>query len=159
MKLYQAALKYHAEGPASFQRALDAYTQLFQSEIFKYPESQSQLRRQELYVSEQDDDDVFVDDFASGPVQLVATGESAPNTLPQILHLAYKNHGQLVLDMLQAKVKDAVGMNAEELRRNARVVARGALVYFAEALDKDDMDLDLWGRSASVAALIGSGRV
>lgn len=159
LKLYQAALKYHAEGSGSFQKALDAYNELFQSEIFKYPESHSQLRRQELYGSELNYDDAFEDEFVSGPVQLVATGESAPNTLPQILHLAYKNHGQLVLDMLQAKVRESLGANADDLRRNARAVAKNALVYFAEALDKDDTDLDLWGRTASVAALVGSERV
>ena len=36
---------------------------------------------------------------------------------------------------------------------------RGALNYFAEALDKEDTDLDLWLRTASVAALLGSKRL
>ena len=49
LKLYQSALKYHAEGVDSFDQAAAAYQQLFESECFRYPESQAELRRIELY--------------------------------------------------------------------------------------------------------------
>jgi hypothetical protein len=39
------------------------------------------------------------------------------------------------------------------------IAAAMPLRYFAEALDKDDADLDLWSRTSSVAALVGSSRI
>ena len=42
MKLFQTALKLHAQGPRFFDEAADAYDALFESEIFKYPESKTE---------------------------------------------------------------------------------------------------------------------
>ncbi|KAF2097913.1 hypothetical protein NA57DRAFT_24522, partial [Rhizodiscina lignyota] len=160
LKLYQIALRYHSEGPKSFDKAADAYRALFESEIFKYPESQSELRRLELYGPGPEYEDLWPDEFEAGPVQLVATGETAPNTLPQILHLSYKNHGQFLLDTLQYKIQQELqNTSSEALREQARPIAKGALDWFAEALDKDDADLDLWGRSSGVASFLGSERI
>ena len=155
LKLYQAALKYHSEGPQSFDKAAEAYKALFESEIFKYPESLSEYRRHELYGDTLEFDNIFQEDFEAGPVPLPGGNDSAPNTLPQVLHLAYKNRGQLVLEMMRHQLQHPGDRTHEEGSRH--VLA--ALNFFAEALDKDDADLDLWSRTASVAAMLGSSRI
>ena len=96
LKLYQAALKYHSEGPSSFDKAAEAYRQLFESEIFHYPESQTELRRIELYGPSVDLEDGLLDiaaptGFSSGNL------ETNNSTLPQILHLSHKNYAQFRL--------------------------------------------------------------
>ena len=48
LKLYQNALKLHSQGPAFYAYAREAYTTLFKSEIFRYPESISDYRRSVL---------------------------------------------------------------------------------------------------------------
>ncbi|KAF2473329.1 transcriptional corepressor of histone-like protein genes [Lindgomyces ingoldianus] len=155
LKLYQTALKYHSEGPPSFDKAADAYKALFNSEIFKYTESLSEYKRHELFGENLEFDNILQDEFESGPVQLVGGNESAPNTLPQILHLSYKNHGQFMLETMQHWLREH-GAVLQLLESNHVILA---LTYFAEALDKEDTDLDLWIRTASVAALLGSRRI
>jgi hypothetical protein len=156
LKLYQTALKFHSEGPASFPQAADAYKALFESEIFKYPESLSEYKRHELY-GDSLVFDTILDDVDSDPIQPATTNDSAPNTLHQILHLSYKNHGQFMLETMQHWIRehglDAVPPN----ETSAHVLS--AVNCFAESLDKDDADLDLWLRTASVAALLGSRRI
>ncbi|KAF2712426.1 transcriptional corepressor of histone-like protein genes [Pleomassaria siparia CBS 279.74] len=154
LKLYQTALKLHSEGPPSFDKAVEAYKALFDSEIFKYTESLSEYKRHELF-GESLVFDGFQDDFDAGPVQLAGANESAPNTLPQILHLSYKNHGQFMLETMQHWIRQHPQMPMPESKAHIA----GALAYFAEALDKEDTDLDLWIRTASVAAQIGSQRI
>nr|OQO27194.1 hypothetical protein B0A51_05078 [Rachicladosporium sp. CCFEE 5018] len=153
LKLYQNALKYHAEGPASFPQAAEAYQELFASEIFDYPESQTELRRIELYgpIVESDEDWPEGDAVANfAPVSL----ESGPSTLPQILHLSHKNYAQFRLDSLLA--------NFDELNVTIRTIladASTALDHFVEALDKDDSDTDLWSRTATVGDVLDSERI
>ncbi|KAF2398501.1 hypothetical protein EJ06DRAFT_497229 [Trichodelitschia bisporula] len=147
LKLYQTALKYHIEGPRSFDKAAEAYKELFESEIFKYIESQSEFRREEVdgaIEGLEDFSQILVD---VDPVQLVTSGESAPNTLPQILHLSYKSYGQFLLDQLPHSL-DRITSRAKEPLNN-----------FAEALDKDDTDLELWRNAATVASIVGSVRI
>ncbi|KAK8246937.1 hypothetical protein HDK90DRAFT_473120 [Phyllosticta capitalensis] len=148
LKLYQTALKYHAEGPRSFKQAAEAYKALFESEIFKYTESLSEFRRSALH-GDPDFDLLFQEDVDAGPVQAAGGADSAPNTLPQILHLSYKNHGQFLLEALHHE------LGTSQLSSSTS----DPLQMFAEALDKDDTDLDLWSRAASVAALAGSSRI
>ncbi|KAF2661255.1 hypothetical protein K491DRAFT_619966 [Lophiostoma macrostomum CBS 122681] len=155
LKLYQTALKYHSEGPASFDKAAEAYKALFDSEIFKYNESLSEYKRHELFGENLVFDTILEDEFDAGPVQLTSANDSAPNTLPQILHLSYKNHGQFMLETMQHWHREH-GTVAQQ-QRSPPVL--GALQCFAEALDKEDTDLDLWLRTASVAALLGSRRI
>ena len=154
MKLYQTALKYHSEGPQSFQKTGEAYKALFESEIFKYDESISEFKRHELF-GDALVFDTILDDYESGPVQAAGGNESAPNTLPQILHLSYKNHGQFLLETLQHWASE----NGAALGRDASPHLVTTLQHFAEALDKEDTDLDLWLRTASVAAMLGSWRI
>ncbi|KAK7552117.1 hypothetical protein IWX49DRAFT_167783 [Phyllosticta citricarpa] len=148
LKLYQTALKYHSEGPRSFAQAAEAYKALFESEIFNYTESLSEFRRSALH-GDPDFDLLFQEDFDAGPVQTAGGADSAPNTLPQILHLSYKNHGQFLLEALHHE------LGTSQLSSSTHA----PLQFFAEALDKDDTDLDLWSRAASVAALAGSSRI
>lgn len=94
-------------------------------------------------------------------MQLAAPADNAPNTLPQIIHLSYKNHGQFLLDLLQHRIQ-------EHLRENPGIPvvakqigdsAREPLGYYSEALDKDDTDVDLWRCTSAVATLVGSNRI
>ncbi|KAM0707109.1 hypothetical protein Q7P35_006440 [Cladosporium inversicolor] len=152
LKLYQAALKYHSEGPGSFDKAAEAYRQLFESEIFHYPESQTELRRIELYGPSVDVEDGLLDiaaptGFSSGNL------ETNNSTLPQILHLSHKNYAQFRLEALAA--------NIETLNVSLRQIladATAALDHFVQALDKDATDLDLWRRTATVGELLNSKR-
>lgn len=152
LKLYQAALKYHSEGPGSFDKAAEAYRQLFESEIFHYPESQTELRRIELYGPTVDVEDVSLGiaaptGFSSGNL------ETNNSTLPQILHLSHKNYAQFRLEALAA--------NIETLNVSLRQIladATAALDHFVQALDKDATDLDLWRRTSTVGQLLNSKR-
>lgn len=155
LKLYQTALKYHSEGPASFDKTAAAYRELFASDIFKYGESLSEFQRHEAFGDSLVFDSILEDDFESGPAQATGAAESAPNTLPQILHLSYKNHGQFLLESMQYWVSQHGAVPQVEGWNNIR----GALNYFSEALDKEDTDLDLWLRAASVSAMLGSKRL
>ncbi|KAF2687027.1 hypothetical protein K458DRAFT_333051 [Lentithecium fluviatile CBS 122367] len=155
LKLYQAALKYHSEGPESFEKTAEAYKALFESEIFKYSESLSEYKRHELFGDTLEFDSILQDEFEAGPVQAAGGNESAPNTLPQILHLSYKNHGQFMLETMQHWIRQHGVVTQEQGSGHIT----GALTYFAEALDKEDTDLDLWLRTASVAAMLGSRRI
>lgn len=162
LKLYQSALKYHSEGPASYEKALQAYKELFESDIFKYPESQSELRRLELFSDASEYDLILLQEqVEAGESQLAVPVDTTPNTLQQILHLAYKNHGQFVLDLLQYNVRNFLQQNATAAPDRSQIAdaAKKPLEYFAEALDKDDADLDLWRSTSSVAETVGSTRI
>ena len=152
LKLYQAALKYHSEGPGSFDKAAEAYRQLFESEVFHYPESQTELRRIELYGPSVDLEDGLLD--VTAPTGLSSGNlETNNSTLPQILHLSHKNYAQFRLEALAA--------NIETLNVSLRQIladATAALDHFVQALDKDATDLDLWRRTATVGELLNSKR-
>ncbi|KAI9703488.1 MAG: Histone transcription regulator 3 [Bogoriella megaspora] len=158
LKLYQNALKYHSQGSQSYGEAGAAYKALFESEIFRYPESLSELRRNELYGLASTDDIDTYEAAAVLPAATIASSESAPSTLPQILHLSYKNHGEYLLELTRRARDLATGEqeshNSENLQR-----VRSALQYFVEALDKDGKDRDLWRRTSSVASAVGSQRL
>ena len=154
LKLYQNALKYHAEGPESFEQAAEAYEQLFQSDIFKYPESQIELRRIEIYGPVTETEDLFQDDLQAGRVVPTGGLETGPSTLPQILHLSHKNFAQFKLEYLTARL-EMLNVTLNQILSDATT----ALDHFVAALDKDDTDLDLWRRTASVGEMLESKRV
>ncbi|KAI4728766.1 hypothetical protein E4T49_03454 [Aureobasidium sp. EXF-10728] len=154
LKLYQTALKFHSDGPPSYAQAAEAYRALFESDIFKYPESQQELNRLELYGLQPEADDYF----DHHQEHVVPTGENAPSTLPQIIHLAYKNHGQFLLESLQYELLHST----QDVQLNTKHILKAsaaALECFVEAIDKDDTDLDLWRRSAAVGEMLGSHRI
>ncbi|SMQ47241.1 unnamed protein product [Zymoseptoria tritici ST99CH_3D1] len=153
LKLYQIALKYHSEGPDSFAQASEAYQALFDSDIFKYPESQAELQRIELYGAAPEVDGLW-DDVVSGSVTAATSLDTGPSTLPQVLHLSHKNFAQFKLDALDAKL-DQFNVTLNQVLADALV----ALDHFVKAIDKDDSDIDLWRRTASVGEILDSKRV
>lgn len=154
LKLYQTALKHHATGPDSYELAAEAYEELFRSEIFKYPESQTELRRIELYGPATDADDFLLDDLPVGVVPVNGGGETGPSTLPQILHLSHKNYAQFKLEYLASRL-EMLHVSLSQILNDATA----ALDHFVEALDKDDSDIDLWRRTSSVGDMLESKRV
>ena len=154
LKLYQRALKLHADGPALFEEAAQAYCELFQSEIFKYPESQTELDRIGLYGPAIDVDDLWDETAPSAGPAEVANLESGPSTLPQILHLAHKNFAHFKLEHLELRLGQLGVALLETLQSTT-----DALEHFMAALDKDDTDLDLWRRTASVGGLLNAKRI
>ena len=143
---------------------------LFKSEIFAYPESLSEARREALcgplYLDEVDVDDSLLNPAVANP----ASYDGAPSTLPQILYLSYKNHGQFLLDRLTHQVE----LSRQNINHNGDCipnedphkpsvdissVARDSLSLFADALERDDTDSDLWRRTSKIANLLGSYRI
>lgn len=154
LKLYQTALRYHAQGPESFAKAGQAYEQLFQSEIFKYLESQTELRRIELFGPLPEAFELVEDAQVALADNAAAYAESGPSTLPHILHLSHKNYAQFKLDNLAANI-ELLDVQLKQILADAT----SALEHFVQALDKDDTDLDLWRRTATVGRMLRSGRV
>ena len=166
LKLYQSALKLHSQGPGFFDEAEAAYDALFKSEIFTYIETLSDSKRTELY----GDAYVDVDDEFEEPTLVASAApaggtDGAPSTLPQILYLSFKNHGQFLLDRLthQLILANSESTNNDGHSRGFRgsihATAMETLTLFAEALERDDSDLDLWRRTARICGLLGSRRV
>ncbi|KAK3074351.1 Histone transcription regulator 3 [Teratosphaeriaceae sp. CCFEE 6253] len=153
LKLYQNALRFHAEGPASFHQAAEAYQELFESEIFQYPESQPELRRIELY-GPVTDDEAWPSEVSAGTTVAKGSFDSGPSTLPQILHLSHKNYAQFRLEYLSARLGD-LDVTLHQILTDAAA----ALDHFVKALDKDDTDVDLWRKTAAVGEILSSRRV
>ncbi|GIZ45917.1 hypothetical protein CKM354_000906300 [Cercospora kikuchii] len=153
LKLYQTALKFHADGPESYDQAAAAYEELFKSEIFKYPESQTELERIQLYGPAPD----YVpplDGPASGRSTANNNFDTGPSTLPQILHLSHKNYAQFKLDQLSDRL-DTFAVTLNQILTEAT----DALEHFVSSLDKDETDPDLWRRTASVGEVLNSDRI
>ena len=81
------------------------------------------------------------------------------------MYLAYKNHGQFLLDQYKAQVCRTRKIRAESESQatleaeSVRDVASTSLGLFVEALDRDDTDLELWRRASRVSGVLGSQRV
>ncbi|KAJ5047073.1 uncharacterized protein L3040_002916 [Drepanopeziza brunnea f. sp. 'multigermtubi'] len=150
LKLYQTALKLHAQGPEHYSEAAHAYQNLFKSEIFAYPEAETEFVRF---------DKPFVAEFTEASYNLAldiaaAEAEAAPSTLSQILYLSYKNHGQFILDCVKSR------MRHEPLPQNALdYQAKAAIDNFALALASDESDTELWRRAARLGSMLGSRRI
>lgn len=150
LKLYQTALKLHAQGPNHYSEAAQAYQTLFKSEIFTYPEAESEFSRF---------DKPFAVEFSEASYNLAldiaaANAEAAPSTLSQILYLSYKNHGQFILDCVKGHIH-------HESRPDYALgyQAKAAIDNFALALASDESDTELWRRAARIASMLGSRRV
>ena len=163
LKLYQNALKLHSQGPNYFNEAEDAYNELFRSEIFTYPESLSEAKRLENHGAVEELEENSEDDLLPTTAITVTGVDVAPSSLPQILYLAYKNHGQFQLDRMKARlsrIEPEIRPN-DQLNQRNRIceTAFGSLNLFIEALDRDDTDLELWRQVARLAGLLGSRRI
>ena len=156
LKLYQNALKLHSQGPKFFDEAEGAYNELFRSEIFTYPESQSEAKRLEA----QDDVESEAEDVDLGPLAVpVAGAETAPNALPQLLYLSYKNYGQFLLDRLAREFSLLIRSDSLESQIAERSIGTRSLIQFTEALGRDGTDLDLWMRTSRLGQILGSKRL
>lgn len=134
-----------------------AYDNLFASEIFTYPESLPRAERLEFY------DEAEVYESANSLSQSTSVAiqndriDGAPSTLAQILYLSYKNHGQLLLDLLANRIQ--VDSRGIALQDSALETILSSLRRLVEALDRDDTDLAIWRQVARICESLGSMRV
>ena len=166
LKLYQNALKFHSQGSQFYPQTAEAYDALLNSDIFKYPESFSDYKRTTLQESEPEPQPTDLLEYFATTDSAEDIGESDINdstssTLLQTIYLSYKNHGQFLLDSLQSFLQsvsespDAAHKTAaQRLERS-----RAALTSFAEALERDDTDLNLWRQSARLSSALQSYRL
>lgn len=164
LKLYQNALRYHAQGPEYYDQASQAYEELFRSEIFSYVESLSESQYLDRFGHTDPPDEGIEEDLTAQLPQLANTGEGISSTLPQILYLAYKNHGQFRLDRLKHQLdRIEQGLNDDPLAKAPRKATSSAaaegLRDLAEALERDESDLELWRKVARVGDFLGSRRI
>ncbi|KAJ8058222.1 hypothetical protein OCU04_012418 [Sclerotinia nivalis] len=156
LKLYTAALKLHAQGLPYYPEAAEAYKNLFQSEIFSYPEAVTEFTRLEEHPELEYVDSAIPAELDIGP----AAVDGTPSTLPQILYLAHKNHGQFILDCVKARLRHSNGLmddigNRAALDSQAKV----SMDDFGRALVSDESDTELWRRAARIGAMLGSRRI
>jgi hypothetical protein len=162
LKLYQNALRLHSQGPQFYSQAAEAYDALLNSDIFKYPESISGYKRSTLQDSESQ-----LAEPAEDPVAATETlgeldvNDSTSSTLLQTIYLSYKNHGQYLLDSLQGFLQDGSQTldTAQDPTAKINACSSAALSSFAEALERDDTDLNLWRKSARLSSALQSFRL
>ncbi|EAA27687.3 hypothetical protein GE21DRAFT_5990 [Neurospora crassa] len=157
LKLFQNALKLHAQGPRFFDEASDAYNALFESEIFRYPESKTEYERTE----ERPDGTLVVEPtLAQGLEVGAADVDGIASTLPQTLYLSFKNHGQFIVDRIKHKARASkLGSDFDYDDAAIQHDAKKALDEFSAALDYDPSDADLWRKTARIAAFLKSARI
>ena len=163
LKLYQNALKLHSQGSSFYDEAEAAYKELLESEVFGYAESLSESRWLELYGDTDALEDGAEEDLVADLPTAAASGEGAPSTLPQVLYLAYKNHGQFRLDRLREQLSQIErGLRADDAVDSMENIPEAALIglqHLSEALDRDESDLELWRKVARVGEFLGSTRI
>lgn len=155
-KLYQNALKLHSQGPSFFPEARDAYRELLQSEVFKYPEAVSE------YAHDENDDEpvtgVTQPDSTSFSLIPTNAADSSASSVPQILYLTFKNKGQFALDVARHHLPDKRA-NRAALCQHYMKPCLESIHDFAKALERDDADLDLWKKGARIADVLSSQRI
>ena len=158
MKRFQNALKLHAEGPRSREAAHAAYEKLFESEVFKYREAQTdfdRIERQANGTVEPAD----LEPFSTGLDIDAGGADGVAASLSLALYLGYKNYGEFFLDKLKDrrnsdpewKLKSRISYHNDE--------ANKVLDNWARALDQDPSDPEVWRRAARFASALGSGRL
>ncbi|KAG8525765.1 uncharacterized protein KY384_000525 [Bacidia gigantensis] len=160
LKLYQSALKLHSQGPGFFDEAAATYQELFKSEIFTYPEALSESAWLELYGGADADDEL--EDLPDDLDGVVPSTDGTPSSLPQILYLAHKNYGQFQLDQIRYRLSRIENnlqlLDDSQTNKDINSTAVTGLENLAEALEKDDTDLELWRRVARLSEYLGSRR-
>jgi hypothetical protein len=157
-KLYNAALRLHSQGPDFYDEAFHAYAELIRSDIFKDPEFVSGYAQDQL--DDHDSGDVSLPSSEDATLALLPTNAADPsaNSIPQLMFLAYKNRGQFVLEYSRREVlRNSV--EKAEVPFFWSGACRKALKDFAEALERDDSDLDLWKKASKVAEVFSSQRI
>lgn len=161
--MYQSALKLHSQGPKCYDDAEIAYNELFRSEIFTWEESLSEAQRIERY-NDVDSSDDGIEDILTPVFALPATGiDGSHSSLPQILYLAYKNHGQFLLDRLKHQLSriesEILASNPPVSAGETKTTMSRSLKLFVEALDRDDTDLELWRLVSRIGSSLDSRRI
>ncbi|KAJ5723451.1 Tetratricopeptide-like helical [Penicillium malachiteum] len=152
LKLYQTALKLHSQGPEFYTQAAEAYESLLSSEIFKYPESISDFKR----AAESDAQVANIAD--EGPADTTEFNvNDSTSSLFQTLYLSYKNYGKYLLDSVHETIRTAA-QDPETVQKTFEA-SRQALGSFADALERDDTDLNLWRQSARLSSALNSYRL
>ncbi|KAJ5577670.1 uncharacterized protein N7459_006634 [Penicillium hispanicum] len=157
LKLYHSALKLHSQGPEFYPQAAEAYEALLKSDIFQYPESISDFGRAVL----PDAQSTGLADESSSDAIAEFNVNNSTSSLFQTLYLSYKNHGKYLLDSLQETLRNAPPdpEAAREIGRETAELSRKALGSFADALERDDTDLNLWRQSARLSSALQSYRL
>ncbi|KIW97791.1 uncharacterized protein Z519_01375 [Cladophialophora bantiana CBS 173.52] len=155
-KLYQNALKLHSQGPESFQEAKDAYDELLKSEVFKYPDVVSDFQHDEL----DNEATIAAAQADAGALSLLpsSAAESSASSVPQLIYLAFKNRGQFLLDVARHRLPDQ-RLSRSELCQYYAESCKESLGQFAQALERDDTDLDSWKKAARVAEVLSTLRI
>ncbi|KAL9108276.1 MAG: hypothetical protein Q9227_006873 [Pyrenula ochraceoflavens] len=163
LKLYQNALKLHSQGPEFYEQADAAYRELFQSELFRSPDAISQYHEevQAANLSSAHTANGAVGNADVAPAGPATAADESHSSIPQILYLAHKNRGQLTLDMFQGLLERAQNdeTQLQLIKDNMWFATRKALNDFAEALERDDTDLDLWRKVARISHVLSSRRL
>lgn len=160
LKLYQSALKLHSQGPQFYAEAAGAYDALLKSDIFKSPEPFADYARNALQDTETQSTG-FADHAAEETLSDIDINDSTSSTLFQTIHLSYKNYGQYLLDALQDLLKETPQATHINKEFSEKVSKRSisALSSFANALERDDTDLDIWRKSARLSNALQSYRL
>ncbi|EFR05056.1 hypothetical protein MGYG_08064 [Nannizzia gypsea CBS 118893] len=148
LKLYQTALKLHSLGPKHYKEAAEAYDALFKSEIFKLPQYT------DLGADVSEDEFIEeVDEPSAVSVAAVEETETAASALPQTLYLSYKNYGQFLLDTVRYAWEQGGDL------ADTASSTESAIRHFADALERDDSDLELWRKCGRVGDALRSHRI
>ncbi|EEH04114.1 conserved hypothetical protein [Histoplasma capsulatum G186AR] len=160
LKLYHNALKLHSQGPQFYDQASEAYEALFKSEIFNYPESISEYKRSQLEGPDTQYES-FLEKTAPGSAVPLDASDTISSALPQTLYLSHKNRGQFMLDHLGhlLRTKRSKADDGYESIVDISATSSSAIKSFAEALERDDTDLELWRKSARIGDALQSNRL
>ncbi|KAL8411962.1 hypothetical protein RB596_001279 [Gaeumannomyces avenae] len=158
LKLFQQALKLHAQGPKFYDDAAAAYRSLFDSAIFKFPEATTEYER-----AHGSQTPLLPPGTAFIPTLDIAGRDGdLGSSLLQGYYLAYKNHGHFRLDRIRHKARTAGGPEASRAvfaQEETQSEALDVLGDFNAALDRDPSDAEMWRRVARVSAFLKSARL
>ena len=154
-KIYQNALRLHSQGPSYYDEARTAYDELFQSELFKYPEALSEFAHELL-------DQAPLSTSLPTEIEPITAlpsnaAESAANSIPHLVYLAHKNRGQFAMDEARHGYQQTASQDLTK-EYYAQACSLG-LRDFAEGLERDDTDIDLWKKAARVAEILKTPRI
>ncbi|KAJ3495924.1 hypothetical protein NLG97_g3042 [Lecanicillium saksenae] len=154
LKLFQKALRLHAQGPAHRDAAAEAYDELFKCEIFKYREARTDYERAERQIDGKPDT-LALEAFSAGLDVDAGGADGVAASLAQALYISYKNYGQFFLD----KLKDSFESTTNVKKLPYDDVAFKILDNWVKALDQDPSDPELWRKASRFAASINSSRL
>ncbi|KAG9496688.1 Histone transcription regulator 3 [Fusarium musae] len=160
LKRFQNALKLHAQGPRSREAAETAYTELFESEIFKYREAKTDYERAERHADGQPDVSNLDHSLTDGGLDVDAGGaDGVAASLSQALYLSYKNYGQFFVDKYKDESTSNPAFKDKTRLKYHDDHANKVLDSWMTALDQDPSDPELWRRAARFAGAMNSHRL